>query len=125
MYALASGYSDGGRDMGIYWRPQKEQSVSSTPDTRSSSGKIVEKITNMVDAFEPEKTWAKASESFVGLPTSAGHTIDAFRESFIKREHFKLLEKVLALVPEDMKDNFAISAIIGELRTRSGATPHV
>lgn len=102
------------------YRPSR--TVSPPRVLRSSSDKIVTEVIALFSAFEPEKTWAKASESFVGLTTSDGHTIADFRESFLKQEHFKLLEKVIALVPEDMKDNIAISAIIEKLSALSGAT---
>jgi hypothetical protein len=131
MFAAAIGHYE--IDKGLYYqssrkrsvspvRPSKEKSVSPARALRSSSDKIVTEVATLFSAFEPEKTWTKVSKSFAGLTTSDGHTIAAFRESFLKREHFKLLEKVLALVPEDMKDNIAISAIIEKLSALSGAT---
>jgi hypothetical protein len=120
MFAAAIG--DYTIDKGLYYQSSRKRSVSPVRITRASSDKLLTEITTMFSAFEPEKTWTKVSKSFAGLTTSDGHTIAAFRESFLKREHFKLLEKVLALVPKDMKDNIAISAIIEKLSALSGAT---
>jgi hypothetical protein len=120
MFAAAAGHYN--VDMDIY-RPSR--TVSPPRVLRSSSGKIVTEVIALFNDFEPEKTWAKASESFVGLTTSDGHSIADFRDIFLKREYSKLLDKVLELVPDDMMEDLAISAIIEKLRTRSGATPHV
>ncbi len=120
MFAAAIG--DYTIDKGLYYQSSRKRSVSPVRITRASSDKLLTEITTMFSAFEPEKTWTKVSKSFAGLTTSDGNTSAAFRESFLKREHFKLLEKVLALVPKDMKDNIAISAIIEKLSALSGAT---
>ena len=104
------------------YRPSRKRSVSPARVTRTSSDKIVGEITSMFSAFEPEKAWAKASASFVGLTTDEGRTIDDFRNSFFKQQYCMMLEKVLALAPEEIKDNILISTIIKELTERSGKT---
>ncbi len=118
MYALAAGYHG---NLNVVHTSRK-RSVSPVRITRSSSDKLVAEITSMVSAFEPEKAWTKASESFADLATDGGRSIDDFRNSFLQREYRKMLDKVLALVTAEIKDNILVSMIIEKLSSHSGAT---